>query len=271
MPKKIILCCDFPPGDVVLLTSAVRDLHLCYPGEYVTDVRTRYPEFWENNPYISVLNEDERKAQTLACSYPLINQSNTIPFHVIHGFIEYLNESLNLNIRATAFNGDIHLSKEEMSWFSQIHELVGEDFPFWIIVAGGKFDVTIKWWDIRRYQEVVDYFRGKIQFVQVGADEHYHPALQGVIDLRGKTNLRELVRLVYHAQGVVCPVTLLMHLAAAVPVKGEIPKNRPCVVIAGGREPSQWEAYPHQQFIHTNDEACCGGDHALRCVGHESE
>jgi hypothetical protein len=30
---------------------------------------------------------------------------------------------------------------------------------------------------------------------------------------RGRTDLRQLVRLVYHAQGVLCPVTLLMHLA----------------------------------------------------------
>ena len=68
------------------------------------------------------------------------------------------------------------------------------------------------------------------------------------------------MRLVHHAQGVLCPVTLLMHLAAAVPVRAGMPKNRPCVVIAGGREPAQWEAYPHHQFIHTNG--------ALRCCDH---
>lgn len=49
----------------------------------------------------------------------------------------------------------------------------------------------------------------------------------------------------------------MMHLAAAVETKKGMPKNRPCVVIAGGREPSQWEAYPHHQFLHTNG--------ALRC------
>ena len=30
-----------------------------------------------------------------------------------------------------------------------------------------------------------------------------------------------------------------------------MPKNRPCVVIAGGREPPHFTAYPHHQFIHT--------------------
>jgi hypothetical protein len=61
----------------------------------------------------------------------------------------------------------------------------------------------------------------------------------------------------YHAQGVLCPVTFAMHLAAAVDVKNGAPKNRPCVVVAGGREPSQWEAYPHHQYIHTNGALLC--------------
>src|SRR6185295_7622114 len=48
-----------------------------------------------------------------------------------------------------------------------------------------------------------------------------------------------------------CPVTALMHLAAAVEFKERPDANRPCVVVAGGREPAHWEAYPDHQFIHT--------------------
>src|SRR5207244_10704494 len=88
-------------------------------------------------------------------------------------------------------------------------------------------------------------------FGRVGGPGQRHPPLRDVIDLRGRTDLRQLVRLVHHAQGVLCPVTLLMHLAAAVEVPAGMPKNRPCVVVAGGREPPHWEAYPHHQFIHT--------------------
>ena len=140
---------------------------------------------------------------------------------------------------------------------SQVQEISGEPVPFWIIVAGGKRDFTIKWWDHPRWQQVVDHFKGRLLFVQVGQTHHAHPGLRGVLDLRGKTGLRQLVRLVYHAQGVLCPVTLLMHLAAAVEVKGGRPKNRPCVVVAGGREPPSWEAYPHHQFLHTNGALFC--------------
>ena len=70
--------------------------------------------------------------------------------------------------------------------------------------------------------QVVDHFRDQILFVQVGQNGHHHPKLKGVIDLRGRTSLRELVRLVYHAQGVVCSVTALMHLAAAVKVPRQV-------------------------------------------------
>lgn len=115
----------------------------------------------------------------------------------------------------------------------------------------GKHDFTNKWWDTKRYQQVIDHFEAKILFVQVGHSDHHHPALKRVLDLRGCTSLRHLVRLVYHAQGVLCPVTSLMHLAAAVPTRKDRPSARACVVVAGGREPSHWEAYPHHQFIHT--------------------
>src|SRR4030095_6610141 len=123
-------------------------------------------------------------------------------------------------------------------------QILGADVPYWLVVAGGKFDFTIKWWHFRRWQAVVDHFRDKILFVQTGQKHHYHPALKSVLDLRGRSTLRELIRLVYHAQGVLCPVTLLMHLAAAVECKPGGTAARPCVVVAGGREPPTWEAYP---------------------------
>jgi ADP-heptose:LPS heptosyltransferase len=250
-PAKLILRNFQSPGDIVMLTAAVRDLHACHPGEFLTDVRTSCPALWENNPYLTPLSEDEPGVQVIDCEYPLIHESNTAPYHFLHGFMAFLNDRLGLRIRPTAFKGDIHISERERSWFSQVEEAQGRCAPFWLMVSGGKYDYTIKWWDHRRYQAVVDHFRGRIDFVRVGESHHYHPPLEGVIDLSGQTTLRQLVRLVHHAQGVLSPVSLLMHLAAAVEVKPGMPLNRPCVVVAGGREPPHFTAYPHHQFIHT--------------------
>jgi glycosyltransferase involved in cell wall biosynthesis/ADP-heptose:LPS heptosyltransferase len=254
--KALTLRNNFSLGDEILLTAAVRDLHRCYPNHFSTGIQTQFPQVWENNPYVH-LTEKVNGSELIDCVYPLINESNHSPHHVLHGFTQFLNQRLNINIRPTLFKGDIYLSEEEKKWRSQVFEIVGEEISFWIIVAGGKNDATVKWWDVKRWQKVVDYFKNKIQFVQVGAKEHYHPKLKGVIDLRGQTNVRQLIRLVYHSQGVLCPITSLMHLAAAVEVKNGFPKNRPCVVVAGGREPSQWEAYPHHQYIHTNGALLC--------------
>ncbi len=250
--RKLILKCGLAPGDIVMLTAAIRDLHQCYPGKFATDVRTACPDLWANNPQITPLSEDDPEAEPIDCAYPLINQCDKLPYHCLHGFIGFLNKRLRLSIKPSAFKGDIHLSKQEKAWYSQVHEVTREDTPFWIVAAGGKYDVTIKWWQRERYQEVVNHFRGKILFVQVGQEGHYHPKLEGVLDLRGRTSLRELVRLVYHAQGVLCSVTALMHLAAAIEIKGDRRGQRPCVVVAGGREPAHWAAYPGHQFIHTN-------------------
>jgi ADP-heptose:LPS heptosyltransferase len=258
--SKLILKNFQSPGDIVMLTALVRDLHKCYPDRFETDVRTPCPHLWENNPYLTSLGEEDPDARIIQCEYPLIHRSNKLPVHFLYGFTDFLNETLNLQIKPTAFKGDIHISDLEKACVSQVHEIAGRDIPFWVVVAGGKNDFTIKWWDLQRYQHVIDYFKGKILFVQVGEKPHFHPPLNGVIDLRGKTDLRQFVRLIYHAQGVLCPVTAAMHLAAAIEVKGGQPKNRACVVVAGGREPYHWEAYPHHQYIHTNGALLCCDD-----------
>ena len=198
---KLILRNFLSPGDIVMLTAAVRDLHRCYPDKFLTDVRTSCIELWQNNPFITRMDENDPEARSIECYYPLIHQSNRQPYHFIHGFIADLNDKLGLNIRPTEFRGDIHLSVQEKTWPSQIREVLGEDIPFWIVNAGGKHDFTTKWWESSRYQKVVDHFRGRVLFIQVGQSEHHHPALDGVIDLRGCTKLRHLVRLVVSCPG----------------------------------------------------------------------
>jgi ADP-heptose:LPS heptosyltransferase len=256
--RKLILRNFQSPGDIIMLTAAVRDLHRSHPGEFLTDVRTPFPDLWWSNPYITPLQDDEPGVEIVDCHYPLINRSNTTPCHFLHAFPAFLNDRLGLRIRVTEFKGDVHLDAAEREWFAR---LAGRDAgaePFWLLVSGGKRDYTIKWWAPERHQQVVDHFRGRIQFLQVGEASHHHPRLAGVVDLRGQTSIRQLVRLIYHADGVISPVSLLMHLAAAVETPPGRPKCRPRIVIAGGREPPHFTAYPHHQYLHTVGMlACC--------------
>lgn len=269
MSRKLILTCDLCPGDVVMMTAAVRDLHRAHSGLFLTDVRTPAAQLWENNPWITQLSEDDPEVTVVPMRYDLIHESNEGAYHFIHGYVRHLEDFLGLRIPVTRFRGDIYLSDLEKSWLNQVQEEpIGWNRDFWIVVAGGKHDYTTKWWDSARYQQVIDHFAGRIQFVQCGEANHHHPRLRGTIDLVGKTDVRQFVRLMYHASGVLCPVTFAMHLAAAVEVKPGRPKNRACVVIAGGREPSQWEKYGHHRFLETNGALpCCdnGGCWKSRC------
>ena len=265
--KRIILKSFQSPGDLVMLTAAVRDLHAAHPGRFETDVRTSADAIWENNPHLTPLGEEEAGVEILDMHYPLVHRSNQLPYHFIHGYVQYLEKRLGLRIPPTKCHGDLHLSQEEKQ-SSPPHVESGIPESFWIIVAGGKYDFTAKWWNPASYQEVVDHFRDRIHFVQCGEEGHWHPKLEAVTDLVAKTSLREFIRLMHPADGVVCPVTLAMHLAAAVETKPGKPRHRPAVVVAGAREPSHWEAYPFHQFISNNGTlSCCaeGGCWKSRC------
>ena len=260
-------------GDTVVLTAAVRDLHRSYPGRFVTDVRTACDDLLLGNPYVTRLDRHDRVVEA-AC--PSINGSNGRPGHYVQAYGEHLGDALGLRVRPHGFGGDVYVCDAERAWPG---ELVGEG-PYWLVNAGAKSDLTAKQWPADRWQAVVDRLRGRVRFVQVGFDgrlggtDHAHPRLAGAVDLIGRTSVRDLVRLTFHAAGVACGVTGLMHLSAAVPAPGG--GLRPCVVVAGGREPPHWEQYPGHQYLHTiGGLPCCaaGGCWRARTVplgdGHE--
>lgn len=260
-PRKLILHCGLSPGDIVVMTAAVRELHHQYPGRFVTDVRTPCPEIWEGNPHVTPLADGDADAEAIRCQYPLIHESGRRPVHFLEGFCDDLARQLNLpTLRPTEFRGDIYLSPDERQWIGQVQEITGRPTRYWLVNAGTKPDYTTKGWPWEHYQRVVNDLRGRVQFVQVGAVEHNHQPLQGAIDLRGKTTLRQLIRLTHHADGVLTGVSLPMHLAAAVPRQAHVAGLRPCVVVAGGREPAHWEQYPGHQYLHTIGALSCCAD-----------
>ena len=209
------------------------------------DVCIPCPDLWElNNPYLILLDDEDPGGG--ACGAFLSTDQSGNP-HALSCFMDssnFSNERLRLCIRPCLFKGDIHLSAQERVWQSQVHEVTGRPIPFWIVAAGGKYDLTIKWWQTGALSKKKQ-LHGRIKLVSGGKlGTMDHPRLEGVIDLRGKTSVRQLVRLVYHAQAVVCPVTGLMHLAGW-PCRGRTdrPQYRPSRGHRGC-EGVHWEAYP---------------------------
>jgi len=94
-----------------------------------------------------------------------------------------------------------------------------------------KYPMRNKQWFAERFQEVVDGLKKECKFVQLGSPSD--PPLDGVVDLRGKTGLRETAAVLANCRLYLGNVGFLMHLARAV--------ECPAVIIYGGRE-APWQS-----------------------------
>ena len=240
--EKLILNCPLCPGDVMTLTAAVESLHAAFPGKYQTDVRTSVPAIWQHNPWITPLADGD--ARRIDCQYPSIGRSNQVSVPFLGGYTEDLAQQLGVPIPLAVNRPYLYLSDEEKGWINQVRELTPNqhDRPYWLVNAGVKGDYPAKAWPIEHYQQVIDLTRGKILWIQIGEAGHNHPELRGVLNLVGKTDTRQLIRLAYHACGGLGPVTFLQHLMAA--------WQKPYVCLLGGREPATWVQYPLQHTLH---------------------
>ena len=237
-------------GDVVVMTALVRDLHLLYPGQFRTMPSTSFSNaVWAYNPYISRVPRPPG-SQAVTMHYgEQFKAAKSRRMHFMEGYIEYFNAVVgarhDVKVRLTKPKPDLYLSRAEAAAPPR-----GLKRPYWVMMAGGKADMPTKWWDRLSYQAVVDGLQGRVNFVQCGGRSDYHANLSGTVNLVGKTTAREFIQVIAHADGVVCPITAAMHIAAAF--------DKPSVVIAGGREMWWWEHYPLSTYLHTiGDYDCC--------------
>ncbi len=234
--RKLQLEHKLAPGDVLVMSALVRDLALTYQDKLQTTVNTSCGELWRHNPHTKWSDDVSADTEHIKLQYgETLKHVATSNKHFLLGFYEDFERQTGIHVPLLYPRPDYHLSEEE----KQSPLVSGR---YWVIVSGGKTDFTTKHWSYKRYQQVVNVLKsGGINCVQVGAigyagpTLHYHPRLENTLCLAGLTTLRDIGRLIYHAEGVICSVTMAMHLAAAL--------QKPCVVIAGGREEWWWEAY----------------------------
>jgi hypothetical protein len=214
------------------MTALVRDLALSYPGRFHIGVDTTFRELWLNNPYIKPMPE-KRGAKILNLSYgSYIRKAGNEHVHFISAFHKDFKQQTGIDAPLLYPFPDLHLSEEEKKPIT--------DERYWVVLAGGKNDFTTKHWVYSRYQQVVNALGNfGIKVIQLGGKgshpSHFHPKLYNVTDMVGKTSLRQMMRVISQADGVICTITSAMHIAAAF--------NKPCVVTGAGREEWWWEAY----------------------------
>jgi ADP-heptose:LPS heptosyltransferase/SAM-dependent methyltransferase len=266
--NKLVLINRLAPGDILVMTNAIRDLQKAYPDTYQIAVRTPCNEIFDNNPYVTTFSYDEdlycrinnyfQKGDGktynqhvavlgdigfIDMQYPMIHSSGASGRHFAEGHRGWLEDILGITIPQTFIHSELYLSEDEKNWVSPIVVHGNYEGKYWLINAGSKGDYTLKQYPY--YQEVVNLLKDKIKFVQIGSLGHNHKSLDGVISMVGKTQrLREFFRIVYKAEGLITCVSLPMHVADAF--------KKPCVVVAGAREGTRWELYPSHQFLYVN-------------------
>ncbi len=233
--ERILITLRCALGDNVVLTAAVRDLKKLYP-EYEIHTRTNFAALWSHNPYIESWQGTVPKGCfNIPIRYgPYIRRSATEKIHFLSSLHAILSQTLKKDVYVTEPKPDLHLTDEEK-------EVSLIEKPYWVFVAGGKSDFTVKIWSQDYAQRLANMLtEAGITVVQAGVATHLHPKLTNVINYLGKTTYLQFFQLIYHAEGVICPITAAMHIAAAF--------DKPCVVTGGGREAWWWESYVNSPY-----------------------
>jgi len=263
--RKIILYQRQSPGDILTMSNPVGDLKRTYPDWFI-DVKSPAQEVWLNNPHLTPLDENDPTVEKYDVTYDDINISGWDGLHFTDAFRYDIERKLNSNpamvskwgrveIRKTSFRPELYISDDERSWWSQVHCEFFWDGPYWVINAGRKPDNELK--QYHRWQESVaqlnEYFAGRVKIVQMGHESHIHPPLEGTFSLVGKTDIRQLIRLIYWSHGTIGPLSFQFVISGAF--------EQPAVCVAGGKEGVPWHLYPHMRYIYTNGALeCCRWD-----------
>jgi hypothetical protein len=210
-------------GDAVMVSALMRDLTSV---GFAVDVFTGYMPIFRHNPNRVNLPRHDLEYE-VRLDLNTFQRAEREGWHLIEVIGDDLNKAMGLSIPfrplPQMFLGDDELEPPAKSYCA--------------IVAGGKKHLTTKLYP--HYQRVVD-LTPDIHWVQIGSPTHFHPGLTGVTDMRCD-DLRGFVRLIAHADLILCPVTSAMHIAAAF--------GKKAVIINGGREAECAIRYPEQAIV----------------------
>lgn len=221
------------PGDDLLCTVAIREL--ANRGENKIWMMTKNPELFEHNADVHrVLPIDYRfreyawvrgkKWQVLEYARIDVEQdrSESPQRHILAEICTRLGIQGQVTLRPY-----FHLRDDELAKAAWANDQIAIQSSG----LGGQMLMRNKQWFPERFQDVVNRLKDRFQFVQVGSASD--PALDGVVDLRGKTRIRESAAILANCRLFLGNVGFLMHLARAV--------ECPSVIIFGGRE-APWQS-----------------------------
>ncbi len=118
------------------------------------------------------------------------------------------------NLKFDNVHAEMFLSKEEEQRFLKKFDFLKPD-TYAVTHSIGKMTYTPnKDWGKDKLQKIINLGNGMIRWVQVGLKTD--PQLAGAVDLRGRTDIRELAFVLKNAAFIVCQEGLYTHMADAV-------------------------------------------------------
>ena len=230
-------------GDVLMFTAGIRDFKNAFPNIRVNVISTA-SHIWDNNPYIDCTLTPTAENTIKIGPGKLTNASNRLDWHFSNAYRMSIEDALNIHIPQGESRPDIWLTEEEYN-----APRVTKD-SYWLIIISGEKGWGCKMYPFIRWQEFIDQNKD-ILFYQLGATEDRHPILKGdnVVNYVGntqsrETGIRDLFKLFLNAEGSIGLVSFQMHLSGAF--------KKPCIVVAGAREPVSFTRYPGQQYLATD-------------------
>lgn len=230
---KVLLTTNNHLGDVVIMTAVIENLKLAMPSnEFALDANEKYLEVFDGNPNISRFARNEADC-CFECVYAPFSQRSANGGNCIEAFTKNAFSYFGINAQIVQRTAKFYFNIEQNQF--------GD---YCIINANCQKCSETKGYPF--YQEIVDACPN-MQFVQIGGNEERDITtnLKNVVDLRGKTSVRQLVSLVANAKYIVSPPSAVVHIASAFP-------NVKAIVLSGAREPARLTAYPNTTHIVAN-------------------
>ena len=227
-PRHLVHFYGMSPGDDLMCTVILREMRK--RGRRGIWMMTRFPGLFERNGDVDVVVPYDLRYERMASwvggrswyahyggIHPGTDQAPSPERHIISLMCQSCDITGPVTLRPY-----LHLSGEERA--------AGRLAPRQIALHSSGMSAHTamknKEWLPDRLQQVVHALRGDFTVVQLGASTD--PPLDGCLDLRGKTSIRESAAILANSRVFLGQVGFLMHLTRAV--------DRPAVIIFGGRE-----------------------------------
>lgn len=232
-PDLVVTAFGAGIGDDILCTAILHELRR--RGHDNVWMLSRWPELFAHNPDAPRVEPARHRYDTFLrglgaqiayafyTSYnPAFDRDEPLP----------LQHLISIMCQKAGITGEVDL-RPYMA-VTEAEAARGRVAPRQVAIQSAGLDATHamhnKNWSLEGYQGVVHALKGRYDFVQVGSRSD--PPLEGALDLRGRTSLRETAAVLSQSLAFVGQVGMLMHMARAVDCRS--------VIVYGGRElPSQ--------------------------------